>query len=98
MILDGGCDTCVLGKGFVTLSTVPNRSAIILGATNGMREENLKIGTGATVITLNHEKFLLVINEAIISPSNNISLLSTHQIREFGNDVDDRAKHHGGNQ
>ena len=56
------------------------------------------IATGAMVVDTKKGKYILVINEGISIPENDVSLLSIIQIREHGIEVDDKAKRHGGSQ
>ena len=63
-----------------------------------MKQDNLPIATGAMVVDTKKGKYILVINERISIPDNEVSLLSTIQIQEHGIEVDDKAKRHDGSQ
>ena len=97
-ILDGGCDTSILGGAFRILSESTDRKVSIQGASNKMVQEGLPIATGATVVETKNRKYILIVNEGISIPDNDVSLISPPQLREYGVTVDDKARRHGEKQ
>jgi len=99
-ILDGGADTCVLGKGWEVLSIHNSRRANVVGFDHETAiKRNLPIISAVTAVDLpDGQSVLLVINEAIYNESSNHSLLSEFQLREFGVIIDSICLRHGGTQ
>jgi hypothetical protein len=99
-ILDGGADTCVLGKGWEVLSIHNSRRANVVGFDHETAiKRNLPIVTAITAIDLpSGESILLVIHEGIYNETAAHSLLSEFQLREFGINIDSICHRHGGTQ
>jgi len=99
-ILDGGADTCVLGKGWEILSIHNSRRANVVGFDHETAiKKNLPIVSAITTVDLpNGESILLIINEGIYNETANHSLLSEFQLREFGVIIDSVCQRHGGTQ
>jgi hypothetical protein len=99
-ILDGGADTCVLGKGWEVISTHKSRRANVVGFDHESAIiRNLPIVNAMTTIDLlNGQSILLVIREAIYNGSSSHTLLSEFQLREFGIIIDSICHRHGGSQ
>ena len=97
LLVDGGCDTSLVGQGFVVESTT-NRKVTVQGFDASMKLDQLPVVTAVTAVDLEEGTFILEINEAIHVPSNPTSLLSTFQVRENGGTVDDVSTRHGGTQ
>ena len=72
-ILDGGADTCVLGKGWEIISIHSSRKANVVGFDHEAAAVDLPDGTS----------ILLLIHEGIYNETANHSLLSEFQLREF---------------
>ena len=81
-ILDGGADTCVLGKGWEILSVHNSRRANVVGFDHETAvKKNLPIVSAITTVDLpNGQSILLVIHEAIYNDTSNHSLLSEFQL------------------
>ena len=97
VLVDGGCDTSLVGQGFVVESTT-SRTVSVQGFQEGLTLEELPIVTAVTAIDLPDGTFIIEMGEAIHIPSNETSLLSTFQAREHGVIVNDVAKRHNGQQ
>jgi hypothetical protein len=99
-ILDGGADTCVLGKGWEVLSIHNSRRANVVGFDHETAtKRNLPIISEITAIDLpSEESILLVIHEGIYNETAAHSLLSEFQLREFGIVIDSICHRHGGTQ
>ena len=99
-ILDGGADTCVLGKGWEVLSIHNSRRANVVGFDHETAiKRNLPIVSAITAIDLpSGESILLVIHEGIYNETAAHSLLSEFQLREFGINIDSICHRHGGTQ
>lgn len=97
ILVDGGCDTSLVGRGFIVESTT-SRSVSVQGFNDSMKLDKLPIVTAVTAVVLDGVTYLLVINECIHVEGNDTSLLSTFQAREHGVFVEDVAKRHGGKQ
>jgi hypothetical protein len=99
-ILDGGADTCVLGKGWEIISTHNSRRANVVGFDHESAiKQNLPIFSAITALDLpNGQSVLLVIHVSIYNEASNQSLLSEFQLREFGVIIDSKCHRHGGTQ
>ena len=97
MLVDGGCDTCLVGKGFMVEST-SERTVNVQGFQETMQIEALPIVTAVTAVDLEKETIIMEFNETIYVENNVTSLLSTYQTRENGVIVNDVARRHGGFQ
>jgi hypothetical protein len=99
-ILDGGADTCVLGKGWEVLSIHSSRRAYVVGFDHETAmKRNLPIVSAITAIDLpSGESSLLVIHEGIYNKTATHSLLTEFQLREFGINIDSICHRHGGTQ
>ena len=97
LLIDGGCDTTLVGKGFKIESTTA-RSVNVQGFNENMKINKLPIVTAVTAIDLPEETLILEFNECIHVENNTVSLLSTFQTRENGVQVYDTARRHGGKQ
>ena len=97
-ILDGGADTCVLGKGWEILSTHDLRRANLVGFDHETAiKRNLPVVSAITALDLpNGQSILLVIHEGIHNATSNHTLLSEFQLREFGVIIDSTCHRHGG--
>ena len=94
-LLDGGADTSLCGSEFL-VEEATSRQVDVYGYHDEILHENIPVGSAITLATLdNGQHVLLRVNEALIIPDCK-SLLSTHQVRDFGHQVDDRAPRHGG--
>jgi hypothetical protein len=85
-ILDGGADTCDLGKGWEILSIHSSRRANVVGFNNETAVKlNLPIVSAITALDLpNGQSVLLLVHEGIYNETSNHSLLSEFQFSEFG--------------
>jgi hypothetical protein len=93
-VLDGGADTCVLGKGWEILAIHNSRKANVVGF-----DHEAAIKKNLTAVDLpNGQSIQLVIHEAIYNDTSNHSLLSEFQIREHGILIDSSCHKHGGTQ
>jgi hypothetical protein len=99
-ILDGGADTCVLGKGWEVISTHKSRMANVVGFDHETAIKwNLPIVSSITSIDLpNGQSIILVIHEGKCNETSNHKLLSEFQLREFGIVIDSICNKHGGSQ
>jgi hypothetical protein len=89
-ILNGGKDTCVLGKGWAFLSIHNSRRAIIVGFDHEKKTDAI------TALDLpNGQCILLAIHESICNETLNNSLLSEFHLREFGMPFDSICHIHG---
>jgi hypothetical protein len=77
-LLDGGADTCVLGKGWKILDIHNFRRANVVGFDHEAAvKKNLPIVSAITAVDLpNGQSILLVIHEVINNDTSNHSLLS----------------------
>ena len=77
-ILDGGADTCVLGKGCKVLSIHNSRTANVVGFDHEAAiKRNLPIVCDSTALDLpNGSSVLLVVHECIYNEISNHSFLS----------------------
>jgi hypothetical protein len=98
--LDGGADTCVLGKGWTIISTHNSRRANVVGFDHETAiKRNLPIVSAITALDLpNGQSVLLVIQESIYNETSNHSLQSKFQLREIGVIIDSTCHIHGGTQ
>jgi hypothetical protein len=99
-ILDGGADTCVLGKGWEMLSIHSSRRANVVGFDHETAiRRNLPIVSAITALGFpNGQSVLLLVHEGIYNETSNHSLLSEFQLREFGLVIDSICHRHGGAQ
>jgi len=97
MLIDGGCDTSLVGNGFIIESTT-NRTVSVQGFQDQMKIEELPIVTAITAIDLDEETYILEVNETIYVKYNGTSLLSTYQARDHGVVVNDISLKHGEKQ
>lgn len=97
LLVDGGCDTSLVGNGFVVESETL-RTVNVQGFTNVVTLQELPIVTAVGKIIVDGEPIIIQINEAVYVEGNPTSLLSTFQAREHGVMVNDVAKRHGGTQ
>ena len=97
ILVDGGCDTSLVGKGFI-VESMTARSVSVQGFNDSMKFDKLPIVTALTAVVIDGITYLLVINECIHVDGNDTSLLSTFQAREHGVFIDDVAKRHAGKQ
>ena len=99
-ILDGGADTCVLGKGWEVLSIHNSRRANVVGFDHETAiKRNLPIVSAITALDLpNGQSILLLVHEGIYNETSGHSLLSEFQLREFGKIIDSICRRHGGAQ
>jgi hypothetical protein len=99
-ILDGGADTCVLGKGWEVSSIHNSRRENVVGFDHETAiKRNLPIVSAITDIDLpSGESILLLIHEGIYNQTAAHSLLSEFQLREFGINIDSICQRHGGTQ
>ena len=97
-ILDGGADTCVLGKGWEILSNHNLRRANVAGFDHKTAiKRNLPIVSAITALDLPNEQSILLVNhEGIYNETSNHTLLSEFQLREFGVIIDSTCHRHGG--
>jgi hypothetical protein len=82
-ILDGGVDTCALGKGWEILSVHNSRRENVVSFDNETAvKKNLPIVSAITTVDLpNGQSILLVIHEAMYNNTSNHSLLSEIPLR-----------------
>ena len=80
---DGGADACVLGKGCIIESFVPNRTATLVGYDPGSTKSSpMRIATGCVkVMASNGIPVILKIHEAPHNEHSPITILPEHQIR-----------------
>jgi len=97
LLIDGGCDTTLVGKGFKIESTTA-RSVNVQGFSEKMTIDKLPIVTAITAIDLPETTLILEFNECIHVENNAVSLMSTFQARENSVDVYDVTRRHGGKQ
>ena len=97
LLIDGGCDTCLVGNGFIIESTT-SRTVDVQGFADDIKVESLPIVSAVTAVDVDGEVILLEIHECIAVENNQTSLLSTFQARDHGVVVNDIADRHGGKQ
>ena len=98
-LTDSGADTSILGQGWTIIATQPNRKAHVYGFdTTAAQKRNLDIGVGVCAVDLDGGTVLLQVNEAILNPTSQHTLLSEFQMRDHGICVDSVATQHGGGQ
>ena len=98
-IMDGGADTCVIGKGWTIIDRHPTRQANVVGFNTSSRKNNLSIVSAVTSVDLPDNKVVfLCVNEAIYNPDSKHTLLSVFQIRQFQVELDTTPKINGGLQ
>jgi hypothetical protein len=99
-ILDGGEDTCVLGKGWKILSIHNSRRENVTAFDHETTvKKNLPIVSAITAVDLpNGKSILLVIHESIHNDTSNHSLFSEFQLREHGILIDSTCHIHGSTQ
>jgi hypothetical protein len=99
-ILDGGADTCVLGKGWKLLASKDSRRSNVFGFDHeDAVKRNLPIVSAITAVDLpDGSSIVLTVHEAIYNDTGNHALLSEFQLREFGVQIDSVCHRHGGTQ
>jgi hypothetical protein len=99
-ILDGGADTGVLGQGWEVLSVHNTRRANVVGFDHeAVVKRNLPIVSAITAADLpDGISVLLMVHEVIYNDTDNHSLLSEFQLRDFGVKVDSICHKHGAMQ
>jgi hypothetical protein len=99
-ILDGGADTCVLGKGWEILSIHSSRRTNVVGFDHKTAiKRNLPIVRAVTALDLpNRQSVLLLVHEGIYNETSNHSLLLEFQLREIGIVIDSICHRYGGAQ
>ena len=97
LLIDGGCDTSLVGNGFYVESTT-NRTVDVQGFADDIKVESLPIVLAVTAVDMGKEVVLLELHECIAVAGNQVSLLSTFQAREAGVIVNDITKQHNGKQ
>jgi hypothetical protein len=99
-ILNGGADTCVIGKGWEVLSIHNSRRANVVGFDHETAiKRNIPIVSAMTAIDVpSGESMLLVIHKGIYNETAAHSLLSEFQFREFGINIDFICHRHGRTQ
>jgi hypothetical protein len=99
-ILDGGADSCVLGKGWKLLTSQDSRRANVFGFDHeDSVKRNLPIVSAITAVDLpDGLSILLPVLEAIYNDTGNRILLSEFQLRELGVQIDSTCHRHGGTQ
>ena len=98
MLIDTGADTCVLGPAFRIISST-DRTVDMVGAQADMIRENLVIGSGVTLATLeNGENVILRFNESLINDKIGKSILGVNQVRHHQHEVNETAEYFGGQQ
>ena len=96
-LTDSGADTSILGQGWAILAIQPNRKAHVYGFDTAVAQKrNLDIGVGVCAVDLEGETILLQVNEAILNPTLQHTLLAEYQMRDYGVEVDSVAMRHGG--
>jgi hypothetical protein len=100
IILDGGADTCVLGKGWEVLSVCSIRRVNLVGFDHEAAvKRNLPIVSAITAVDLSDGILeLLIVHEGIYNDTANHSLLSEFQLMDFSVKVDSICHKHGGTQ
>jgi hypothetical protein len=94
--LDSGSDTCGINTKSWIIDNISDRRVNVSGY-QGKIEENVPIVSGITAVDLpSGETVILKVNEATISEEDASTLFSITQMREYGVEVDDIAKKHGG--
>ena len=89
MIIDEGADTGMKGKTSIILEHT-QRKVNVTGYDDSHVTKDLPIGTTATKVTDEDGNSLILIeNEQICYPDQDISIMSVNQVRAFGVDVDD---------
>ena len=97
LLIDGGCDTTLCGRGFLVESTT-SRTVDVTGFSDKMKVTHLPVVSAVTAFDLNGETLIFEVNESIYVEDNETSLLSTFQAREYGIVINDTAHRHGGTQ
>jgi len=90
ILIDGGCDTSLVGNGFLVESTT-ERMVSVQGFNEKIKIDKLPVVTALTIVVIQDIACILVINECIYVKGNTTSLLSTYQAREYGVQVNDVA-------
>jgi hypothetical protein len=98
IILDGGADTCVLGQGWEVLSVDNTRRANVVGFNHEAAvKRNHPIVSAITAVELpDGISVILIAREAIYNDTDNHSLLSEFQLRDFGVKIDSICHKHEG--
>ena len=99
-IIDNGCDTSLIGKGWMILTSHPTRKANVVGYDDQCTvKRGLPIVSGITAIDIEKkDTILLEIHEAVLNSESQHSLLSDFQLRERVHELDVVSKRHGGKQ
>lgn len=97
VLIDGGCDTMLCGKGW-EIESVSARTINVQGYADQSEPLSLPIGTVLVAVDLEDQTVVIEANEAILMTDNHSSLMSTFQVREFGHTMDDVARRHEGTQ
>jgi hypothetical protein len=99
IILDGGADTCVLGKGWEVLSFHNTRRANVVGFDHEAAvKRNLPIVSVITAVELPYGiSAILIVHEAIYDTADHL-LLSEFQLRDIGVKIDSICHKHRGIQ
>ena len=79
MLIDGGCDTMLCGKGW-EIESVSARKVKVQGYADQSEALDLPIGTALAAVDLEDQTIVLEANEAILMTENHSSLLSTFQV------------------
>jgi hypothetical protein len=99
-ILDGGTDTCALGKGWEVLFVdKTRRENVVIFDHEAAVKRNLPIVSEITAVDLpDGISVILIVHEAIFTDTFNHSLLSEFQLSDFGVKIDSIYHKHGGTQ
>ena len=98
MLVDTGADTCVLGPAFKIISST-DRKVDMVGAQSDMVREDLVIGSGVTLATLENGKHVILrFNESLINNKEGKSIIGVNQVRHYQHEINERAKIYGGLQ
>jgi len=74
MLIDGGCDTSLVGNGFI-IESATNRTITVQVFQDQMKIEELPIVTAITAIDLPEETFILEVNEVIYVSKHTLTLI-----------------------
>ena len=94
-IIDGGADTCVIGRGW-RITDITMRTANVVGFDSRcFTPTPLPIGSACAIIETDAGPVMVRVHEAVLNRGG-VSLLSKFQIRDYGFTVDDTGAMHGG--
>ena len=80
-VIDSGCDTCLIGKGWTILSTHRTRKANVVGYDDDTMKKGLSIVTGITAVDFEGGKIILLkVNEAVLNSTSEHTLLLDFQL------------------